>query len=209
MNESSGPGGVPPGYEQVAAGMWRSGKHVILVRPDWKPLSPNFRASHESDLEDLRPVNRGIIKARNMGVGRTIGSRDDWGTPEHIFAPYRDRVTLDVCASPENALCSRYFTKEQDGLAREWDGVWWMNPPFGRTVLPRWIEKAHEQAQKGNWGWAFLPAYTANAWWHEIVMPHYPYEFIRKRVRYVGAPYGAMFASVIVTFAPTPREPSL
>ena len=46
-------------------------------------------------------------------------------TPQDFF----DRLNalwafdLDVCATPENAKCARYFTKEQDGLAQEWGGA--------------------------------------------------------------------------------------
>ena len=41
---------------------------------------------------------------------------------------------LDVCASPENAKCHRYYTKADDGLAQDWGaGTVWMNP----VIWPR------------------------------------------------------------------------
>lgn len=52
-------------------------------------------------------------------------STDLWATPQDFF----DRLNaefdfdIDVCASPENAKCERYFTKEQDGLSQSWGGV--------------------------------------------------------------------------------------
>lgn len=55
---------------------------------------------------------------------------DLWETPQEFFDEL-DRefhFDLDVCALPENAKCARYYTPEQDGLSRPWDGVCWCNP---------------------------------------------------------------------------------
>lgn len=44
---------------------------------------------------------------------------DMWATPQGFFDEL-DRefgFTLDVCATPENAKCRKFYTKEQDGLA--------------------------------------------------------------------------------------------
>jgi hypothetical protein len=46
-------------------------------------------------------------------------SRTDlWETPANFFADLNAEFhfTLDVCATPENAKCERYFTPEADGL---------------------------------------------------------------------------------------------
>ena len=44
--------------------------------------------------------------------------KEDWGTPQWLFDAC-DRVfkfTLDAAASRENALCTEYFTKEDNSL---------------------------------------------------------------------------------------------
>jgi phage N-6-adenine-methyltransferase len=64
-----------------------------------------------------------------------FSSRTDlWATPQDFFDRLNAefRFTLDVCATPENAKCTRYFTRADDGLAQSWTGVCWMNPPYGR-----------------------------------------------------------------------------
>jgi phage N-6-adenine-methyltransferase len=56
--------------------------------------------------------------------------RHRWETPHELFRRL-DRefsFTLDVSAFPETAKCERYFTPVDDGLAKEWSGVCWMNP---------------------------------------------------------------------------------
>ena len=49
---------------------------------------------------------------------------DEWETPDWLFQEYDAMYDfdLDVCATPENAKCKRFFTKEDDGLSREWGG---------------------------------------------------------------------------------------
>jgi phage N-6-adenine-methyltransferase len=57
----------------------------------------------------------------------------EWETPRALFDEL-DRIfggfTLDPCATAENAKCARYFTREDDGLSREWTGKVFMNPPL-------------------------------------------------------------------------------
>lgn len=55
---------------------------------------------------------------------------EEWETPQDLFDRL-DKIyhfTLDVCATPENAKCEKYFTKEDDGLKQSWCVNVWMNP---------------------------------------------------------------------------------
>ena len=49
---------------------------------------------------------------------------DEWETPQAFFDALNQEFhfTLDVCATDENAKCAEYFTREQDGLSRNWGG---------------------------------------------------------------------------------------
>lgn len=56
---------------------------------------------------------------------------------------------LDVCASPENALCGSYFTKELsclEGNPPDWLAPWYMNPPYGDPEYP--CKMPHERCKK-------------------------------------------------------------
>lgn len=122
----------------------------------------------------------------------------EWATPTELFATLHAEFhfTLDVCASPENATCPRYFTVEQDGLAQDWRGhVCWMNPPYGRTI-GAWVAKA---ATCGARVVALLPARTDTAWWHDYVWdtehnrprPGVQVRLLRGRLKFGGAKSGA------------------
>ena len=40
---------------------------------------------------------------------------DEWETPLDVFRPLNARFgfTLDVCATPQNTKCKRYFTRKE------------------------------------------------------------------------------------------------
>ena len=46
----------------------------------------------------------------------------EWETPGDFFRTLDDEFHfgLDVCAKPQNAKCTRFFSPEQDGLAQDW-----------------------------------------------------------------------------------------
>ncbi len=125
---------------------------------------------------------------------------DMHATPQPLFDALNAKYgfTLDVCATPENAKCPRYFTKEQDGLAQVWTGVVWMNPPYGRGISA-WVEKAYRSAQRGATVVCLLPARTDTAWWHDYVTKG-DVEFLRGRLKFGGAKHNAPFPSAVVVF---------
>jgi phage N-6-adenine-methyltransferase len=120
----------------------------------------------------------------------------EWTMPQTLFTSLDDifHFETDVCATAANAMCGRYYTKEDDGLKQEWRGVCWCNPPYGRG-LGRWVEKA---CASGTTVVMLLPAFTSNAWWHDYVIPHGEVIPIRGRLQYGGVSYPAPFSSVIV-----------
>ena len=126
---------------------------------------------------------------------------DLWATPQAYFdavSAQHGPFTLDVCATPENAKCTRYFTKETDGLAQQWDGVVWMNPPYGREIID-WMRKAYLSACCGAKVVCLVPARTDTEWWHEFAMKG-EITFIRGRLKFGDAKSSAPFPSALVVF---------
>ena len=56
--------------------------------------------------------------------GLTSSNTDEWATPQALFDELNGtfHFTLDPCATPENAKCAKFYTKEQDGLKQDWGG---------------------------------------------------------------------------------------
>lgn len=137
-----------------------------------------------------------------MNTVHFSSATDDWATPQDVF----DRLSsqwgpfdLDVCASSSNAKCRRFFTKEDDGLSKEWRGRCWMNPPYGRTI-GAWMKKAYEESLRGAQVVVCLvPARTDTAWWHDYAAKG-QVTFIRGRIKFGGHRNSAPFPSAVVVF---------
>ena len=92
---------------------------------------------------------------------------DEYATPPSVFQRFGSACTLDVCATAGKAMCTKHFTKAQDGLKRPWHGTVWMNPPY--SVLYPWCAKAYKYAKAGGTVIALLPAWTDAPWFHDFV----------------------------------------
>jgi hypothetical protein len=90
---------------------------------------------------------------------------DEWLTPPEILQRL-GQFDLDPC-SPINRpwpTAGQHYTVEDDGLAQQWAGRIWCNPPFGREAM-KWMRR---MAKHGN-GIALIPARTETAMFFETV----------------------------------------
>lgn len=127
---------------------------------------------------------------------------DDWATPQWLFDALDTYYgfDLDVCATEHNAKCAKYFTVNEDGLTQEWEGVVWMNPPYGRGI-GKWVHKARQAATENNATVVcLLPARTDTAWWQDNVPFASEIHFVRGRLKFGKAKYNAPFPSALVVF---------
>jgi phage N-6-adenine-methyltransferase len=125
---------------------------------------------------------------------------DLWATPQDFFDKLNavHEFDLDVCATHENAKCNKYYTVADDGLAQQWQGVCWMNPPYGRDIKA-WMKKAYESSLNGAKVVCLVPARTDTQWWHDYAMKG-EIEFIKGRLKFGGHKDSAPFPSAVVVF---------
>ncbi len=125
---------------------------------------------------------------------------DLWSTPQPTFDALNAEFgfDVDVCALPENAKVSKFYTAREDGLAQNWRGKVWMNPPYGR-VIGKWVRKAYEAAQDGATVVCLLPARTDTAWFHDYCQKG-EIRFLRGRLKFGGSKNSAPFPSMVVIF---------
>lgn len=130
----------------------------------------------------------------------------EWATPQAFFDELNAEFnfTLDPCATSENAKCARYFTKEDDGLARSWNGERvFCNPPYGRAIN-KWIEKAHNEAVYGGCALVviLIPARTDTRYFHDYIYRKHEIRFIRGRLHFNESKAAAPFPSMVVVMRP-------
>lgn len=125
---------------------------------------------------------------------------DNWATPQAFFDKLNAEFDfdLDVCADKLNAKCDRFFTKEDDGLAQTWQGVVWMNPPYGREI-GKWMFKAVESWKAGATVVCLVPARTDTAWWHDYATQG-EIRFIRGRLKFGNSKTAAPFPSAVIVY---------
>jgi hypothetical protein len=99
----------------------------------------------------------------------SVGESDEWYTPMEIFDAMGIEFDLDPCSpGPDHWVpAKKVFTKKDDGLKRKWEGVVFMNPPFGKREghLP-WLIKFLRHKQ----GVAIVRAYTSSGWFHKYAI---------------------------------------
>lgn len=127
---------------------------------------------------------------------------DDWATPQAVYDMLNEefQFNLDPCASPENAKCDLYYTKEQDGMIQDWSGHRvFCNPPYGRE-LPKWVKKAYESYLGGATVVMLIPARTDTSYFHDYIYHKAEIRFIRGRLKFGNARNSAPFPSMIVVY---------
>lgn len=154
---------------------------------------------YRSNAEKQRAYRR-----RKKGVPVILRSTsEEWETPMEVFNPLNKEFCFetDLAALPHNAKCGKFFTPVMDALKQEWQGICWMNPPYG-SQLRQWMRKACESAARGATIVCLVPARTDTLWWHDYVLPHAEVRYLRGRLKFSGASNSATFPSAIVIFRP-------
>lgn len=128
---------------------------------------------------------------------------DMWATPQDFFDKLNEEFcfTLDPCATDDNAKCSNYFTKEDDGLTKDWGGhTVFCNPPYGRSIKD-WVKKCYEESRKKDTTVVMLiPARTDTSYFHEYIYGKAELRFIRGRLKFGDSHNSAPFPSMVVIY---------
>jgi len=134
---------------------------------------------------------------------------NDWATPQDFYNQLdaEFEFTLDPCASQSSAKCASFYTADDDGLSKDWEGhTVFMNPPYGRKI-GNWIQKAYEEGEKSNTRVvALIPARTDTKYWHNYCMKATEIRFVKGRLKFGqgNTKNSAPFPSAVVIFSGSP-----
>jgi hypothetical protein len=142
---------------------------------------------------------------------RVMGSSasDEWYTPTHIVelaVATLGAIDLDPCWHPDSPIrATRTYTMAEDGLAHDWAGRLWLNPPYGRTV-GTWIGKLVDEYNAGRVteALALIPARVDTAWFQ--LLDAFPRCFPHGRLTFSDSENSAPFPAAIPYLGPNIRR---
>jgi phage N-6-adenine-methyltransferase len=138
-------------------------------------------------------------------LGHATGNVE-WETPADLFADLAREFAggcfdLDVCATPENAKCDRYFTEADNGLLQPWSGRCWMNPPYGREIR-LWMAKARQEGERGVLVVTLPPLRPDAGWWRDSTAAAALVRILPGRLRFGGHEDAAPVGNAVMVFGP-------
>lgn len=132
-------------------------------------------------------------EANGRPVRGTTGTGDnEWYTPaEYIDRARRVLGGFDVDPASNEAAqgvvrAGTYFTAETNGLAQEWNGRVWLNPPYAQPLISQFMEKLRDEVQSGRCSDAIALThnYTDTRWFQDTANLASAICFTRGRIRF-------------------------
>jgi DNA N-6-adenine-methyltransferase (Dam) len=173
-----GHGAFMPWLTQHFAGSARTARVYM-----WLAAQPEAKWQRAANMS-LRSAMK-EIRLRDTLMG--TGGGCEYYTPTLILAlaiRVMGGLDLDPAWHPDcQVKAKRVYTAEQNGLAQEWRGRLFLNPPFGK-IIKLWIKKAVDAHAAGDVTQAIIltGARTDSGWFR--LLDDYPLCFVHRRVPY-------------------------
>jgi len=128
-------------------------------------------------------------------------------TPDRVFDLIDEHFTINKrqfydpvpVGTPFRAPC--FF----NGLYGDWEFFNFINPPFAKEILEKFVAKAVDQAKKGRVSVMLLPTKTDQDWFHDLILK---YEFqilwIKKRLKFKNNKHHSTDTHFLVLIKPMP-----
>lgn len=133
-------------------------------------------------------------------------SSPEWYTPKDIIEraiAVMGGIDLDPCSNKgvPNVPASKHYTEDDDGLAWDWEGRVYMNPPYGRGI-GEWVTKLMDDYAVGicTAAIALVPARTDTDWFRKLRDTYIC--FIDGRLKFSGHQNSAPFPSAVIYIGP-------
>jgi len=145
------------------------------------------------DLIDEHPeaATAIIIKHNHRAIGT---GENEWYTPiEYIQAVKKvfSEIDLDPASSEqaqETVMAKSFFTINDNGLSKTWNGKIFLNPPYTQPDIKNFIQKAVDEYSSGNIQEAIILThnYTDTSWFHSAASKCSAICFTRGRIGFLS-----------------------
>jgi phage N-6-adenine-methyltransferase len=148
----------------------------------------------EQVREGAISIPEAVRQTKGVHVGHNSGE-NEWYTPAGYIEAARTAlgsIDLDPASSvkaQETVKAGRYFTKDDDGLARDWSGRVWLNPPYAQPLMGLFAEKALEELRSGRVTSAIILTNNATetAWGNMLLAACDAVCFVKGRIKFLNA----------------------
>jgi phage N-6-adenine-methyltransferase len=193
----------------IEAGQLLLQKKAALGHGAWLPWLKNNEATLGFDERHAQRLMHAAntTPASDMNESEALAiSRDIWGHKSRKFwagedewytpAEYIDRaravlggIDLDPASHPiaqRIVNATTFYTKADDGLAHKWHGRVWLNPPYSRPLIAKFVAKLCAERGSGRVTAAIMVThnFTDTAWFHNTVLVADAICFLRGRIRF-------------------------
>lgn len=131
------------------------------------------------------------IKKAIAHVAHNSGNNEWYTPPEYIEAARKvmGRIDTDPAScelANKTVRAKHFFGIEQDGLAQEWTGNVWMNPPYGQPYISDFAQKFVDKFQNGEFDQAcvLVNNATETGWFKSLAESCSAVAFIKGRIKY-------------------------
>lgn len=129
-----------------------------------------------------------------MSYVKYNSGNNEWYTPPLFLEAARTvlgGIDLDPASSAkanENVRAKIFYTKEVDGLSLPWNGSVWLNPPYERGLVNKFVDKLYDEIEKGGVRGAIVLSNNATEtqWWQKLASKAHSVCFPKGRIRFLG-----------------------
>lgn len=177
----------------------RARKYAAIPETEFNQRIDDYRervvAEGERAVADL-------LAAGDKHVRGTFGTgENEWYTPDEYLDLARQvlgEIDLDPASSHvanRRVQAAKFFSAETDGLAQEWAGRVWLNPPYAQPLIAHFADKMVAEWGRGDIAAAIVLThnYTDTAWFQALAATATAICFTRGRIRFVS-PSGELAA---------------
>jgi phage N-6-adenine-methyltransferase len=178
-----------------------AGYEASRLKPHLGEAVEDVRELVTEGMEPRQAVETVVEKYTSPLAPLMSSATPEWYTPPEIIeatVKVLGAIDLDPCADADKQIpAATHYTQDDDGMAQEWRGRVYMNPPYGSEIV-RWVQRLCEQYAAGAVpeAIALVPARTDTQWWDEVSGA--PVCFIRGRLKFSGHENSAPFPSAVV-----------
>lgn len=141
--------------------------------------------SGDKRMRDAVDEAKGNYRANGTG-------QNEWYTPESIIALVREvlgDINVDPASNDEANKVVRaqtYYTEADSGLDHEWHGKIWLNPPYSRDMMPKFVDKLVLEHEAGNCRESIMVSHnnTDTAWFQKIAKSCNAVCFPSRRIKF-------------------------